>query len=252
VKEHPLKFASAAFALGMNFVEEPAETRHSPPAPSSAYLKAKLTVVDDPHDFRLPQSLFQFPGREEGREIQQRPRNRGAGNSAKFGPIRRREAPVSVGNDSGGTASPAVGGNHVDRGIVRLPKSPESRCRTMRQYGTRPAHEYSREKCCFRRRADVPDRVDASMDSMEAAGPLASGNGPSIDPHAFELFEADQAVLPVRDPGNLEVPSSRSKPTGRFVEFQLTMGRFVKPRWTDRPVGGCRGGGICHASEAYG
>jgi hypothetical protein len=41
------------------------------------------------------------------------------------------------------------------------------------------------------------------MDSMEAAGPLASGNGSSVHSHSFELFQADQAVLSVGDPGDL-------------------------------------------------
>jgi hypothetical protein len=57
VKKHPLELASASFVLGMNFIEEPAKTGNSSPTPSSTYLKAKLTVVDDPHGFRLPQGL---------------------------------------------------------------------------------------------------------------------------------------------------------------------------------------------------
>src|SRR4051794_29061280 len=45
-------------------------------------------------------------------------------------------------------------------------------------------------------------------------------------------------MLPVGDPCNLQVPAASSKPTGRFVKFDLAAGRFVKARWTFRPVGG--------------
>ncbi|HET7591000.1 MAG TPA: hypothetical protein VFK14_12570 [Solirubrobacterales bacterium] len=52
------------------------------------------------------------------------------------------------------------------------------------------------------------------MDSMEAAGPLASRGGPSVHPDPFQLFQADQAVLLIGDPGDVEVPASWSKPMG--------------------------------------
>jgi hypothetical protein len=115
----------------------------------------------------------------------------------------------------------------MDRDIVGLPKPPESRRRPLRENGAWPAREYSRKEGSFRRRADVADQVDASVDSMEATGALASGNGPSVHPHAFELFQADQAMLPVSDPRDLQVPASRSKPKGRFVNYRVTTGRFV-------------------------
>jgi hypothetical protein len=79
----------------------------------------------------------------------------------------------------------------------------------MGKNGARPAREHSRKKGSFRRRADVANRIDASMKSMEAAGALASGDGPSIHSHCFELFQADQAMLPVGDPRDLQVPASR-------------------------------------------
>jgi len=41
------------------------------------------------------------------------------------------------------------------------------------------------------------------MNAMEAAGPLASSNGPSVHSHSFELFQGDQAMLPVGDPRDL-------------------------------------------------
>jgi hypothetical protein len=62
------------------------------------------------------------------------------------------------------------------------------------------------------------------MDSMEATGPLTSGSGPAIHPYLFQLFQADQSVLPIGDPGDFQVPPSRSKPMGRFVKSRLTTG----------------------------
>src|SRR3954447_197556 len=143
-----------------------------------------------------------------------------------------------MGDDPGWTASSAVGRHHMDRGIVRLPKAPECRRRSMRKNGVRPAREHSREEGRFRRRADVAHRIDASVNSMEAAGALASGNGPPVHLYAFELFQADQAMLPVGDPRDLQVPASRSKPKGRFVKYRSTSDRFVQATWTFRPVGG--------------
>src|SRR3954452_15356590 len=110
----------------------------------------------------------------------------------------------------------------------------------MGKNGTRPAREHSRKEGSFQRRADVAHRVDASMNSMEATGALASGNGPSAHSSSFELFQGDQAMLPVGDPRNLQVPASRSKPRGRFVNSRSTTRRFVQAPWTFRPVGGGR------------
>lgn len=87
VKEHSLELASTALGLGMNFIEEPAQAGHSPPSPSSMDLKAKLTVVDDPHGFRLPERLSQLPRRQGGREIQKRARDGGAGDTAKLSAV---------------------------------------------------------------------------------------------------------------------------------------------------------------------
>lgn len=81
-------------------------------------------------------------------------------------------------------------------------------------------------------------REDASMDSMQTTSPLTSGGSPSIHPYFFQLFQADQAVLPIGDPRDFQVPASWLKPMGRFVGFRLMMGRSVKARWTYRPVGG--------------
>jgi len=89
------------------------------------------------------------------------------------------------------------------------------------------------------------------MNSMQAAGALASGGGPSIHPDSFQLFQADQAVLPVGDPGDFQIPPPRSKTTGRTVGFSGATGWSVKATWTFRPVGGGRGGegggGLGHA-----
>lgn len=122
----------------------------------------------------------------------------------------------------------------------------------MGKNSSRPAGEHSREEGGFRGRADVPDRVDPSMNPMEAAGATASGNGPSVHPYAFELFQADQTVLPVGDRRDLQVPVPRSKPKGRFVRYGSTKGRFVQATWTFRPVGGGRQRCAHGASEAAG
>lgn len=175
-------------------------------------------MVDDPHGFRLSQSPSQLPRRKDGREIQERPGNGGAGNAVKFGSVRRRQAPVSMGDDPDGTAPSAVRRHHMDCFVVRLPKTPEGRRRSMGKNGARTTREHSREEGRFRRRADVPHRIDASMYSVEAAGPPPSGNGPSVHSQSFELFQADQAMLPVGNPGDLQVPASRSSPKGRFVD----------------------------------
>lgn len=131
VKEHPLELASAPSVLRMNFIEEPAKTSNSSPTPSSTYLKAKLTVVDDPHGFRLPQGLSQFPWRQDSREVQQRARDGGAGNPVELGAVRTRQPSVPVGDNPGRTSPAPVGRNHVDRVAIRFPEPPEARCGSM-------------------------------------------------------------------------------------------------------------------------
>lgn len=194
-------------------------------------------MVDDPHGFRLSQDPPQIPRRQDGSEIQQRSRNGGTGNAVQFASVRRRQASVSMGNDADWTASSTVGRRHMDRGIVRLPKTPEDRRRPMGKDGTRTAREHSRKEGGFRRRVDVANRIDAAMNSMEASGALASRNGPAVHSYVFELFQADQAMLSVSDPRDLQVPASRSKPRGRFVNYRSVRGRLVQTTSTFRPVG---------------
>jgi hypothetical protein len=190
-------------------------------------LKAKLTVVDDPPGFRLSKNPPQLPPRQDGCEIQQRPRDGGTGNAVKIGSVRRRQAPVSMGDDSGWTATSTVGRHHMGRGIGWLPKTPKSRRRSMGENGVGPAREHSREEGRLRRRVDVTHGIDASMDSMKTAGALASGNSPSVHSNAFKLFQADQAMLPVGDPRDFQIPASRSKPKGRLVHYRSAMDRLV-------------------------
>lgn len=62
----------------------------------------------------------------------------------------------------------------------------------------------------------MTNRVHRVVHSMQPPGIYSIMSGLSVNPKTFELFERNQPVLPVRNLGDLMVPSVPTpRPTGR-------------------------------------
>ncbi len=64
----------------------------------------------------------------------------------------------------------------------------------------------------------VADGKYAPVKPVQASGTNPSGDRSSIHSELFELVQGNQAVLPICDGGDIEVPPARPKPMGRYVE----------------------------------
>lgn len=70
----------------------------------------------------------------------------------------------------------------------------------------------------------IAHREDALMNPVQPARPDPSGGGSPIHPHLLQLFDGHQSVLTIGNAGDLEIPASRAKTMGHFVETRLATG----------------------------
>jgi hypothetical protein len=165
-QEQSLQLTAGSLGVRMDLVEQHAQTSHATPAPASLNQTAQAGVIEQAQHLRLGERLPQFPDWDNGREIQERPCQAGAGNPVERRSIVTCQAMVPMRVDTIRNSSATPGGGHIDRCAIVVAYAPKRSCRPMRKHSVRATRKDSRHSSPIQVHARVSDRIDAMVDSV--------------------------------------------------------------------------------------
>ena len=107
----------------------------------------------------------------------------------------------------------------MDLLVALLPEAPKSCRGSVSEDRIRSASENRSEKHGLLAETQVADGENAPVEPVQASGTDPSGDRSSIHAELFELAQGDQAVLSIRNRGDIEVPPAGPETVGRYVDI---------------------------------
>lgn len=210
-EKQALQITARPLGLGVELVEDQAESGDSTAAAMASQQRAQGDQVDDPQNLGLCEGLPQLPYRYHRGQIKKSALYGGARDPAHRRPISGLEGTVSVRVDSGWTTPTPIRRRHVDRVSAVLPNTPQRPSRSVRQHSVGPTPEHSSHPPPLWREQRMPHRVHALTHSMQPSYPGSLTHAVLGEAQSAQLVECHQTVLPSRNPSNVQVPPAGLK-----------------------------------------